>query len=314
MAPEFEHPFIPLISDYGLKATFGSESNSLFLRRALQALAQLPTPIAEVTMLPNELSRLGPDSRGGVYDLACTDEAGRYFIIEMQLSEYPEFIQRMKFYSLYRFNTLVRRGNYDFTGLPRIYCVGILAASIFPAIAAYHNVATLRNEAGDLIDDQTTFITVELAKFTKSPAAITTDLDKLLYTMKTLHDAPADPIQWPEFWNEEWIRIAMRELDRRNMDPEELLLFEMTLAKNAHAVRVARMQEEKATREGLARGLAQGLEQGLAQGLAQGKRLATVATAQTLLQLNVLNNGQIAAATGLAVEEVAALRAGKQPG
>jgi hypothetical protein len=83
----------------------------------------------------------------------------------MQLSEYPEFIQRMKFYSLYRFNTLVKKGHYSFGNLPRIYCIGILAANIFPHLADYHNTTVLRNQRGELMDDQTTFITVELSNW-----------------------------------------------------------------------------------------------------------------------------------------------------
>lgn len=291
-----ESPFIPLISDYGFKATFCNEGNSLFLRRALQALIQLDTPISEVSLLPNELSRLNKDSRGGVYDLACIDETGRYFIVEMQLSEYPEFIQRMKFYSLYRFNTLVKKGDYTFEGLPRIYCIGLLATVVFPTIAAYHNMAVLRNATGELMDDQTTYITVELPKFVKSAAEVISDLDKLLYTMKTLHNAPADPIEWPKFWNEDWIKIAMQELDRRNMNPEELLQFEMTLATNAHIVRNARRQLEKATQDGLEQGLEQGREQ------------ATAATIKNLLKMNVLTVEQIAVAAGVSPEAVAALQ------
>ncbi|HEX8350862.1 MAG TPA: PD-(D/E)XK nuclease family transposase, partial [Hymenobacter sp.] len=83
--------------DYGFKVTFGNEASSLFLRRALQALIQSDTPIEQVTFLPHELSWLTIDSRSGIYDLACQDAAGNFFIVEMQLSEYPEFIQRMKF-------------------------------------------------------------------------------------------------------------------------------------------------------------------------------------------------------------------------
>ena len=283
-----ENPFIPLISDYGFKATFGNEGNTLFLRRALQALIGLETPIAEVTFLPNELNRLNRDSRGGVYDLACIDERGQYFIVEMQLSEYPEFIQRMKFYSLYRFNTLVKKGDYTFENLPRIYCIGLLGTVLFPAIAACHNTAALRNPAGELMDDQTVFITVELPKFDKPAAEVTTDLDKLLYTMKTLHTAPTDPIQWPEFWNEDWIKVAMQELDRRNMDPEELLQYEMTLATNAHIVRNARKQLEKAEQD--------------------GREQAALDTAENLLKLNALTVEQIAAATGLSTAVVNQLR------
>ncbi len=251
-----EPRFIPLLSDYGFKVTFGNEGNTLFLRRALQALIESEVPITQVEFLPNEINRLSKDGRGGLYDLACQDAAGNFFIVEMQLSEYPEFIQRMKFYSLYRFNTLVKRGKYTFGDLPKIYCIGILATTIFPHIAACHNLATLRNPAGELIDDQTTFVTVELAKFTKPLAAITSDLDKLLYTMKTLHNAPADPIQYPAFWNEEWLQVAINELDRLNLSPEELLVYEMTLSANALAVHNEARKIQAAQAEGEARGAA----------------------------------------------------------
>jgi len=248
LLPNDDQRFIPIISDYGFKVTFGNEANSLFLRRALQAIIQSETPIEQVTFLPNELSRLTKDSRNGIYDLACRDAAGNFFIVEMQLSEYPEFIQRMKFYSLYRFNTLVKKGQYTFENLPRIYCIGILAANIFPHLADYHNMAALRNQRGELMDDQTTYVTVELAKFTKSLPEITSDLDKLLYTMKTLHTV-TDPAQYPKFWTEEWLQLAISELDKRNMTPEELLDYEMTLSANALVVKNERKKIDKAVVE-----------------------------------------------------------------
>jgi predicted transposase/invertase (TIGR01784 family) len=309
----FERPFIPLISDYGFKATFGNEHNSLFLRQALQALIQSEVPIARVDFLPNEVHRLNPDSRGGVYDLACIDEQGQYFIVEMQLSEYPEFIQRMKFYSLYRFNTLIKRGDYSFANLPRIYCIGIMGSVMFPDIAGYYNVVTLRNQSGELMDDQTTFVTVELPKFTTPATAIVTDLDKLLYTMKTLHEAPANSAEWPFFWTEEWLKTAMEELDRRNMDPEELLQFEMTLARNAHIMYNAKRQMEKATSDGLAKGIEQGIEKGMEQGIEkgmeQGMQRANTETVKNLLQMGILSAEQIAKAANVTLDFVLAVQA-----
>ena len=108
-------------------------------------------------------------------------------IRDRQLSEYPEFIQRMKFYALHRFNTLVKKGEYRFENLPKIYCIGILAKTIFPQIADYQNIAILRNEKNETIDDQLSFVTVELDKFVKQENEIENDLDKLLFTMKNLH-------------------------------------------------------------------------------------------------------------------------------
>ncbi len=237
--------FIPIVSGYGFKVTFGNESDTRFLRKALQALIQSPVAIAKVDFIESEIPGLTKDSRSGVYDMACVDETGSQFIVEMQLSKYPDFIQRMKFYALYRLNALIRKGKYKFVGLPKIYCIGILAKNIFPDIADYHNVATLKNGKGELIDDQTTFITVELGKFKKKLPAVQTDLDKLIYTMKTIHKV-SEPKQFPPFWNEEWLRVAIQELDKRAFTLEERLSYEMTISANALAVRNEQKKIEEA--------------------------------------------------------------------
>jgi predicted transposase/invertase (TIGR01784 family) len=228
--------FIPIISDYGFKVTFGNESDTRFLKKALQALVSSPIPIREITFVTNEVKGITIDSRGSIYDLSCVDEENNHFIVEMQLSEYPEFIQRMKFYSLHRFNTLVKKGKYTFDNLPKIYCIGILATNIFPQIADYHNIAVLRNVKGELIDDQMTFITVELAKFKKKLKDVHSDLDKLIYTMKNLHKIKK-PIQYPQFWDEEWLNIAIQELDKKAMTPEQRLGYEMAISANALVVK-----------------------------------------------------------------------------
>lgn len=227
--------FISILSDYGFKVTFGNESDTRFLRRALQALIGSPVAIKHIEFIESEIPGLTRDSRSGIYDLACVDERGNQFIVEMQLSKYPDFIQRMKFYSFYRLNTLIRKGKYKFEGLPKIYCIGILATNIFPQIADYHNVAVLRNDKGELIDEQTTFITVELAKFKKRLGKVQSDLDKLIYTMKATHKA-SKPKQFPVFWTEEWLEAAIKELDTRQMTPEKRMAYEMTLSANALAV------------------------------------------------------------------------------
>jgi predicted transposase/invertase (TIGR01784 family) len=154
----------------------------------------------------------------------------------MQLSEYTEFIQRMKFYALHRFNTLVKKGDYKFENLPKIYCIGILAKDIFTQIADYHNIAVLRNAKNETIDDQMTFVTVELDKFKKQENEIKTDLDKLIYTMQNLHKV-SEPSQFPTFWNEDWLKKAISEVDTRNMTAEQKLAYEMAISANALAIK-----------------------------------------------------------------------------
>lgn len=161
----------------------------------------------------------------------------------MQVGYAPNFIQRMKFYALHKFNTLVERGEFEYANLPKIYAIAILEKTILPT-AQFHTVSNLRSEQGEIVDAQMTFITVELAKFDKQIPSIETDLDKLVYTMKTLHIA--QPTQYPAFWNEEWLRRAIEELDTRKMTPEERAYFARVTAANAEAVKAEKGRIDEA--------------------------------------------------------------------
>lgn len=240
--------FISILSDYGFKATFGNEADTTFLKKSLQALINSPTPIKSVSFAKNEMTAITVDSRSGIYDIACIDENDNHFIVEMQLSDYPEFIQRMKFYALHRFNTLVKKGEYKFENLPKIYCIGILAKNIFTQITDYHNISVLRNGKNEIIDDQMTFVTVELDKFSKQLSDIETDLDKLIFTMQNLHTV-TEASQFPKFWNEKWLKKAISEVDLRNMTPEQKLAYEMAISANALALKNENKKIQDARKE-----------------------------------------------------------------
>lgn len=263
--------FISILSDYGFKATFGNEADKTFIKKALEALIDSPVPIKSVEFVKNDISAITIDSRSGIYDIACIDEKENHFIVEMQLSEYPEFIQRMKFYVLHRFNTLVKRGDYKFENIPKIFCIGILAKNIFTQISDYHNVAILRNAKNQTIDDQMTFVTIELDKFQMKVKDIQTDLEKLIYTMKNLHTV-TETSQFPTFWNEDWLKKAISELDIRNMTPEQKLAYEMAISANALAVKNENKKikeaEERKTKEFIENSFEQGLDVSLIAKLA----------------------------------------------
>lgn len=248
--------YIPLTSDYGFKATFGNETDDLFLRTSLQALIKSSTPIQKVSFDKNSFESLTIDSRSGIFDLSCTDEKGNQFIVEMQLGHSPYFVQRMKFYALHKFNTLVERGEFDYANLPKIYTIAFLAKSILP-VSSFHTIANLRSEQGEIIDYQMTFVAVELAKFKKEVSEIQTDLEKLLYTMKKLHTT--EPTQYPAFWNEEWLKRAIDELDTRKMTPEDRAYFARVTAANAEAVKAEKQRIDEVKTEAVINALREGL-------------------------------------------------------
>ena len=241
-----EETFIPITSDYGFKATFGNETDTLFLRTALQALIKSDVPIREVQFDKNAFEALTAESRSGIFDLTCTDENGSHFIVEMQVGYAPNFIQRMKFYGLHKFNTLVDKGQYDYANLPKIYIIALLEKNIRPTVS-YHTIANLRSETGEIIDTQMTFITVELAKFDIPVTEVRTNLEKLVYTMKTLDKTPF--AEYPDFWDEEWLRRAIQELNTRSMTAEERYQFARVTAKNAEAIWAEKRKIEEAKEE-----------------------------------------------------------------
>ena len=78
-------------------------------------MIQSSVAIKSVEFIESEIPGLAKDSRSGVYDMACVDEVGNQFIVEMQLSKYPDFIQPvrrcgMNFYSFYRLNHVGSEG------------------------------------------------------------------------------------------------------------------------------------------------------------------------------------------------------------
>ena len=241
------NPIIPFTSDYGFKVTFGNESNTVFLRKALQALINSPIAIKEVRFDKNTFDGLTKESKSGIFDMSCIDEMDNHFIVEMQLSGFKFFLQRLKFYGFQKFNSMIKKGDYSYKGLNKIYSIAILAANICD-LPHHHNIGTVKNQDGLLMDDQMTFITVELDKFNKNAESCTSDLDKLIFTMKEAHIIN-EPTKFPQFWTEEWLKIAIKELDTRRLTPDERMAYEMTLSNNAIALYLEKERTEEAVKE-----------------------------------------------------------------
>ena len=297
--------FISFTSDYGFKATFGNENNSVFLRKALQALIASENEIVEVSFDKNTFDGITRDARSGIFDLLCKDEKGNVFIVEMQLSTFKYFLQRLKFYTAQKFNTLVKKGDFDYKNLPKIYAIAILAENISDH-AAYHNIGSLKNQYGEVMDEQTIYITVELGKFTLQEQECTTDLEKLLYTMKTINTEyiASEQVRYPKFWTEEWLRFAISELDTRAMSPEKRMVYEMTLSNNAEAIRQENEKIEKAKLEGMEKGMEKGIEKGREEAVSEKDKQFT----ESLLLSTDFDDAQIALLVGATVEYVAEIR------
>ncbi len=240
--------FIPFTSDYGFKVTFGNEKNTVFLKRALQALLQLPYVIIEITFSKTTFEGLLEDSRSGIYDMVCVDERGDTFIVEMQGQAKSFFLNRLQFYAFQRFDNLVKKGKFDFDIKEKIYCIAILGTNI-SEVLSYHNTITLKNQDGIEFSNQIEYITVELEKFNQSMNEVKTDLEKLIFTIKNAHKM-VEASEKPKFWQEDWLNIPLGELDIRTLSPDRYEAYQYWLVHEAEAKRLEEELKAKGKIEG----------------------------------------------------------------
>ena len=235
---EVKKRFISIFSDYGFKVTFGNPNMLRFLKKAIQALIGSEVLIKEIRFGNTEVNPATKDSRGGHLDVTCTDQNGNIYIIEMQILKPEHFMQRLKFYAFFKFNTIIQKGDFEFKNLPKIFAIVIFKDIAYHDLNEFHHICCIRNQHGDIIDDQITYIPIELGKFNKTEKEVKTDLDKLLYMMKFIDEAvitEEDKIfpDLPDFFKEGWIADVIKELNKRALTPEQRYHYEKRLAQEA---------------------------------------------------------------------------------
>ena len=91
------NPFV----DFGFKYIFGAPSSGEFLIDFLNSLFANDSgfePIVSITYSDKEKSREREEGRAAVYDILCTTDTGRQFIVEMQRDSQGFFIDRSIYY------------------------------------------------------------------------------------------------------------------------------------------------------------------------------------------------------------------------
>jgi len=225
--------FVSILTDFGFKLIFANLKDTGFLRKIIQIMIQSDTPIKEVHIDNTHQTAEYQDDRGAVYDVSCTDEKGRQFIVEMQRTKLASFIHRIKFYANFRLNEMVEKGGkMKYNKLRPLYTISFLDGKAYPT-KEFHHIICLRNQHGDLIDDQTTHVMLELGKWNKAEHEVESDLDKLILLMKFTDTATAqDPI--PEVLTvDKWTMEILEKLKTNNLTSRERIRYKDALAQRA---------------------------------------------------------------------------------
>ncbi len=272
--PAGQYPFkiVPFSSDYGFKKVLATDL--LFTRQLVQLLAELRSAVQRLDMLRNEFEGITMEARSGVYDVICKDERLNVFILEMQKITLKYLVIRLMFYVFHFFNSQVKQGKHGFKNIPPVRGICILEGNIYPKSKKYFWSFKWRADTGRIFSSAVGIHLVELGKFPilrEDFKKVSTDLEKILYTMKYAHLIDIDnPAEVPPFFLEPWIAEALQRLNLAAMSPQERAILDMSIVGD----RMLRVEQEEKIEEKFEEGIEIGKEKGIEQGIEQGLHLA----------------------------------------
>ena len=178
--------YINFYTDFAFKRLFGTEPNKELLISFLNALLHGREEIREITYLNTEHLGTQEYDRRAVFDVYCVNEKGEHFLVEMQKGERQFFKDRSVYYSTFAIREQAPRGEWNY-GLKGIYTIGILNFCFNKKDSTYyHEVKLMDTATREVFYDKLTFIYLEMPKFTKTEAELSTMFDKWLYAIRNL--------------------------------------------------------------------------------------------------------------------------------
>ncbi|MGK7888518.1 MAG: Rpn family recombination-promoting nuclease/putative transposase [Leptolyngbyaceae cyanobacterium] len=200
----FKERYINLLTDFGFKRVFGTEAHKQFTIDFLNTLLPPHHQIQDLSFKNNENLGLTAMDRRAVFDVFCEGHDGEQFIVEMQRTRQAFFKDRSLFYATFPIQEQSTRGDWDYC-LPPVYSISVLD---FVMVEPENNPnfihrVELKDEEGNRFYDKLLLIYIELPKFNKALAQLTTHADKWFYLFRHLPELtnPPEVIDEPIFEN-----------------------------------------------------------------------------------------------------------------
>lgn len=296
--------YVNLLTDFGFKRVFGSESNKQLPIAFLNAILPEQHQIQDLTFKNTEHLGSTMLDRKAVFDVYCQAQDGQRFIVEIQKAKQDYFKDRSVYYATFPIQEQAQKGPWDFQ-LDAVYTVGVLdfvfADHKNNADQMIHSVQ-LKDQDCQVFYDKLHFIYVELPKFQKELIELESPLDKWLFLLRHLSELS----EQPELLQDEEFTPLFEVAEVAKFSPSEQKAYHNSLKHYWDLTNVVDTSWREGREEGWQEGHGQGLEEGIEQGIEQGRRQEALAIATQLL--DVLDDATISQKTGLSIPDIAQLR------
>jgi predicted transposase/invertase (TIGR01784 family) len=215
--------FVDVKNDIAFRKIFGNENRKETLISFLNAVLDFHGNhrIMEVSILnPYQLPKL----KGGkvtIIDIKAIDQAGRTYIIEMQVGDIDGFAKRVLFYSSKSYSDQIKRADF-YRKLQPVIFIGILDF-VQTGNKGYISRSQIRDvETGEQTIKDMEFNFVELPKFNKQLNELATLSEKWVYFIKNAENLEVVP----DNINDEGLKSAYEEANVQTWTQEELDAYE----------------------------------------------------------------------------------------
>ncbi len=288
--------FLSPRTDIAFKKVFGNAQHTNILINFLNNILELNPGNRIVTVVitdPNNQPET-VHSKFSIVDIACTDEKNAHYIIEMQVLNRQDFIERCQYYVSVALSRQVQRGD-DYIKINPVIFIGIVNFNLLESPEYFSHHKTLNIKTGEHALKHSEYHFIELPKFEKSIDQLENDCDKWVYFLKNAETLNAVPT---ELKKPTAMRDAFEILEQAKWTNKELDEYNRDLE----------LQREKFvyTDTALQDGLKKGEIIGIEKGKKDGKQEKAIEIARELL--DVLDVETIARKTKLTTSEVEELK------
>ena len=293
--------------DFAFKKLFGSDENKDLLISLINAIVSKEEQVIEIELRnPYNLAAYQA-GKMSILDIKAKGENGRWFNVEMQISEDYHFDKRAIYYWAKLVTEQLSEGMM-FKELKKTISINILDFNFIPDNSELHNLYKIINVAtgkDDKLHDIFELHYIELKKFTKSYQQISSALDRWA-TFLTKADK-LDKNHVPKELVEDRAIVKAIEAVDRMFDEDERLIYEVRMQALADVESKIASAIEKGMEQGMERGMEKGMERGMERGMEKGMAQGMDKAARAIA-LNLLKVGTsieiISQSTGLSKAEI----------
>jgi predicted transposase/invertase (TIGR01784 family) len=255
-----ECKFLDPRTDLAFKKLFGREENKDLAIDFINNMADLESPIVDISFADSNLNPSQSYEKSSIVDVKCTDENGRIYIIEMQVSYQEEFPKRSLYYAARNYADQMKKGG-GYENLKEVILIAVCDHNLFKSKVDFRSTYKLLDKEDYTRSiDGISLIFIELAKFNKKIDEVETSLEKWCYFLKNAQ----------KFTNKEIEKLkptgkilkAIEEISSYNWSEKENSAYEAYMKNKRDYNAQLASAENKGMKKGKREGVREGIEKG----------------------------------------------------